>query len=360
MVTETFTGKEVAALSAEGFEVIVRTMRPAPAGPPELDALRPLAREIDPTRAPLGLRRVLRRPSLLGRVSTVRRALAAARGAALASELDPARDHLHAQFPLEAASTGLFAAASGCTLSFSIHTLHRPDLIEEKLRAASFVVAGSRFERELVGRRYGEAAAAKVEVRRLGVPPREARRDVEPGLVVSVGTLTGKKGHDVLIRAAALLGRPYRLVIVGEGPERGVLEALADELGVAVELPGVLGHEQALALVGRAQVFALCCRETADGDHDFLPVALMDAMSLGVPCVSSRFVGIPELIEDGASGLLGPPGDAAAAAERIDAILGDPALGERLGAGGRERVRSDYDLDRNTALLAELFRERLA
>ena len=359
VVTETFTAKEVAALSHRGFDVQVRTMRAAPPGPPELDDLRPLAREIDLRRAPPGLVRLLRRPGLLAHAASSRRALAALRGAALAAEVDPARDHLHAQFPLEAASAGLFASAAGSSFSFSIHTLHRPDLIEEKLRAASFVVAGSEYERETVGRRYGPEARDKVEVRRLGVPPRAARSGYEPGLVVSVGTLTGKKGHDVLIRAAAGLRRPYRLVIVGEGPDRPALEALAAELGVAAELPGVMAHERALELVGRAQVFALCCRETAEGDHDFLPVALMDAMSLGVPCVSTRLVGIPELIEDGVSGLLGAPDDASAATERIDALLADRALGERLGAAGRERVRGDYDLDRNTGLLAELFRERL-
>ncbi|HVS85937.1 MAG TPA: glycosyltransferase, partial [Gaiellaceae bacterium] len=287
--------------------------------------------------------------------------LAAARGAALARALDPARDHVHAQFPLEAASAGLFAARfSGARYSFSVHTLHRPPLVEAKLRAAAFVVAGSEYERDEVGCRYGEAARAKVEVRRLGVPPREQRDGFEPGLVVSVGTLAGKKGHDVLIRAVAATGLEPRLVIVGEGPERPALEALARELGVRAELPGTMPHADALALTARAQAFALCCRETADGDHDFLPVALMDAMSLGVPCLSTRFVGIPELIEDGVSGLLAAPGDAASAAERLSMLLGDEALGARLGAAGRERVRADFDLDRNTAKLAELFRARLS
>lgn len=354
VVTETFTAKEVRALREHGFDVAVRTMRAAPSGPPELDDLRPLAEVVEVRRA--SPRRLLYRPGLL---TTRRRILAAARGAALG--VDPERDHLHAQFPLEAASAGLFAAASGASFSFSIHTLHQPDLIEEKLRAAAFVVAGSEYERETVRRRYGETARAKVEVRRLGVPPRAARAGFEEGLIASVGTLTGKKGHDVLIRAVARLERPFRLVIVGEGPERSALESLVRELGLAgrVELPGVLSHDASLELVARAQVFALCCRETADGDHDFLPVALMDAMSLGVPSVSSYFVGIPELIEDGVSGLLAPPGDPAAARERLDAVLADRALAERLGAAGRERVRADYDLETNTARLAELFRGRL-
>jgi len=355
VVTETFTAKEVIALRSQGLDVTVRSMRPAPPGPPELDELRPLVRVINPRRGLVGALREARH------ATTPRRLLAAARGVALARELDPRRYHLHAQFPLEAASAGLFAATTaGFSFSFSIHTLHRPDLIEDKLRAAMFVICGSEYEREEVGSRYGPEARAKVEVRRLGVPPRAAREGFERGLVVSVGTLIGKKGHDVLIRAVAALGRPVRLVIVGEGPERSRLEALARELGVALELPGATSHDRALELMGQAQAFALCCRETTAGDHDFLPVALMDAMSLGTPCVSSRFVGIPELIEDGEQGLLGPPGDPQAAAERIAAILDDDALGARLGTAGREKVRADFDLERNSARLAELFSERLA
>jgi glycosyltransferase involved in cell wall biosynthesis len=367
VVTETFTLNEVIGLRKRGLDVVVRALRPAPADlPPSLEAfhaeaellsLRPTRRGIAQCLSPTALRH---RPR--------HRVVAALRGGALASAIDPQGDHVHTQFPLEAASVGLFTArCSHASFSFSGHTYHDLDLMPEKLAAASFVVVGSEFEGELLRRRYGGGSSDRVHLRRLGVPQRPRRLEAARGLVVSVGTLAGKKGHDVLIRAfAELVGRSgegnRRLEIIGAGPERSALEALAGSLGVAerVSFPGALGHDEALERIGRAEAFALCCRKTAEGDHDCLPVSLMDAMSVGVPCVSSAAFGIAELIEHGRSGLLGPPADHLAAAHHLTAILEDVALRDRLGDAGLELVRERYDLDRNLDALAALFTSQLA
>src|SRR5262249_10956934 len=115
-----------------------------------------------------------------------------------------------------------------------------------------------------------------------------------------------------------------------------------------------------LARVARAEAFALCCRETPDGDHDCLPVALMDAMSLGVPCVSSAAFGIPELIEDRRSGFLVPQGDHEAAAAALGTLLDDSALRDPLGEAAHADVRRRYDFEANLDALAELFASKLA
>lgn len=340
-LTETFTAKEVEGLRAGGIEVEPWTLKPTGS-----------ARLVEPSPVSF-LTAFVRAPQV-----SPRRALAFARGAALARELRSGRDHVHAQFPLDASSTAYAAARfAECTFSFSGHTYHRLDLMPEKLAAAAFVVVGSDFEVDLLCRRYGEQWRRKIEVRRLGVPPRPMRESFEPGLVASLGTLGAKKGHDVLVRAVAELD-DVRLEVIGEGPERARLEALARELGVAdrVHFAGALEHDAALAAVARANVFALACVETADGDHDCLPVALMDAMSLGVPCASSNAFGIPELIEDGVSGLLAAPGDVHALADRVASLLAQP---DEIGRAGRDAVRRRYDLDTNVAALAELFRGRL-
>jgi glycosyltransferase involved in cell wall biosynthesis len=340
-LTETFTGKEIEGLRTAGIEVEPWTLKPTGG-----------ARLVEPSPVSFATAFVRAR-----RVSP-RRALAFARGAALARELHADRDHVHAQFPLDASSTAYAAARfAGCTFSFSGHTYHRLDLMPEKLAVAAFVVVGSDFEVDLLCRRYGERWRSKIEVRRLGVPARPQRESFEPGLVVSLGTLGAKKGHDVLVRAIAELD-DARLEVIGEGPEHARLEALVRELGVGdrVRFAGALEHEAALAAVARANVFALACIETPDGDHDCLPVALMDAMSLGVPCVSSNAFGIPELIEDGISGLLAAQGDVHALADRIASLLAQPG---EIGRAGREAVRERYDLDTNVAALAELFRDRL-
>ena len=337
-LTETFTGKEIEGLSAAGIDVEPWTLRAT--GKARL------------------VGRSLPSPRDILKLSSPRRLLAAARGASLARALQRDRDHVHAQFPLEASNAAYFAARSArCTFSFSGHTYHRLDLMPQKLEAAEFVVVGSDFEVELLCRRYGERWRPKIVVRRLGVPPRPLREGFEPRLVVSLGTLGAKKGHDVLVRAVAELD-DARLEVIGEGPERAQLEALAHELGVSdrVRFVGALEHETALAVVARASVFALACVETPDGDHDCLPVALMDAMSLGVPCVSSDAFGFPELIVDEVTGLLVPSGDAHAVAERVASLFGRPG---DIGRAGRDAVRARYDLDTNVAALAELFRDRL-
>lgn len=312
---------------------------------------------------------LLAKPALARRVISARaprRALACARGTRLARELAPERDHVHVQFPLDASSAALVASElSGCSFSFSGHTLHRLDLMREKLARADFVVVGSEFEREVLCRRYGDEWRDRIQVRRLGVPPREARSSRAAGLVVSIGTLAGKKGHDVLIRAVGELvrsGREVRLEVVGEGPDRDLLLALAAAEGVSgrVALLGARPYEDALERAARAAAFALCCRETPDGDHDCLPVALMDAMSLAVPTVSTAALGIPELIEHEVSGLLAAPGDHVGVAELLGRLLDDMDRAERIGLGGQAAVRRDYDLERNAGRLAELFRERLA
>ena len=337
-LTETFTGKEIEGLSAAGIDVEPWTLRA--------------------TGEACLVGRSLPSPRDIPKLSSPRRLLAAARGASLARALQRDRDHVHAQFPLEASNAAYFAARSArCTFSFSGHTYHRLDLMPQKLEAAEFVVVGSNFEVELLCGRYGERWRSKIAVRRLGVPPRPVREGFEPKLVVSLGTLGAKKGHDVLVRAVAELG-DAQLEVIGEGPEREQLESLARELGVSdrVRFAGALEHDAALAAVARANVFALACVQTADGDHDCLPVALMDAMSLGVPCVSSDAFGIPELIEDHVSGLLAPAGDARAVADCIATLFGDS---DEIGRAGRDAVRARYDLDTNVAALAELFRDRL-
>jgi colanic acid/amylovoran biosynthesis glycosyltransferase len=359
VITETFTVNEIRSLSERGLDVTVRTLRDPPSSlPVELAPLASQARTISPRAG------VIEVPSLahqaaatvMHSLTSPRRSIGLLRGLALAREVRGA--HVHAQFPLEAATAGYYAAKrSGASYSFSGHTLHQLDLMPEKLAAASFVTVGSQFERATFAERYGDRWSERIHVRRLGVPPRDARAQSEAGLVVAAGTLTGKKGHDILIRAFAGLDRTARLEIVGDGPDRPALEALAAELGVQdrVRFHGWMGHARTLETMARAAAFALCCRKTIDGDHDCLPVALMDAMSIGVPCVSTHSFGIPELITNGESGLLVPPGDHASARDALATLLDGGEMSDRIGVAGRTVVRKRFDLATNTARLADLF-----
>jgi colanic acid/amylovoran biosynthesis glycosyltransferase len=157
----------------------------------------------------------------------------------------------------------------------------------------------------------------------------DAGQPESPPRVVAVGRLVPKKGFDVLVRAAHRLPPEVVVEIVGDGPQRAELEALARG---RVRFSGALSHARALARLSGASAFALPCRELPSDDRDGLPVALVEAMRAGLPVVTTAVGGIPELVRDGETGLLVAPGDDAALAAALRSVLQD---GRRLAAAGR-------------------------
>jgi len=165
------------------------------------------------------------------------------------------------------------------------------------------------------------------------------------GPVLFVGRLVERKGVAYLIEAIARLG-PLgpRLEIVGDGPERPGLEALAQRLGVAdrVVFRGKIPPEELQASYARAAVCVLPSVLDARGDTEGLGVVLLEAMNHGTPVIASRVGGIPDIVEDGVSGLLVPSGDADALAAAVRRVRDDPALARRLGEAGRRRLRDQF------------------
>jgi colanic acid/amylovoran biosynthesis glycosyltransferase len=139
---------------------------------------------------------------------------------------------------------------------------------------------------------------------------------------------------------------------VGDGPERGHLESLAASLGIdsRVTFAGARGQHEIPAFYAAADLF--CLPSFQEG----VPVVLMEAMAREIPVVATRVMGVPELVEDGISGVLVRPGHEDELAAAIDGLLDDPVRAEAIAQAGRERVRSLYDLETNVALKADLFR----
>jgi glycosyltransferase involved in cell wall biosynthesis len=146
------------------------------------------------------------------------------------------------------------------------------------------------------------------------------------------------------------------LTLVGDGPLRASLEAQSRRLGLEgnVRFAGAKTHEEIPGQLAEADLFVLAC-VIAGLDQDGIPVALMEAMGAGVPVVSTRVSGIPELVEDGVSGLVVEPGDRSGLAAAIGKVLDDAELRQRLSRQGRRRVLEAFDLARNAGEMGALF-----
>jgi colanic acid/amylovoran biosynthesis glycosyltransferase len=279
--------------------------------------------------------------------------------------------HLHAHFANVGSDVALLAASFGATAgrgpstwSFTMHgpaefydvTIHR---LAEKVAASDFVACISDFCRSQL---MGVAAREhwqKLHVVHCGVDTEEFA-SVERGphtagvSVLSVGRLVDRKGHAVLLEAVRRLragGIDVRAIVVGDGPARGQLGALAEELGIAaaVEFAGAVGQDEIRRFYESADVF--CAPSFAEG----VPVVLMEAMAMGLPVVATRVMGVPELVEDRVSGKLVAPGRADLLAEAIGELAAEPAERRRLGEAGRSRVIAEFDIDRSAAQLQRLF-----
>jgi glycosyltransferase involved in cell wall biosynthesis len=159
-----------------------------------------------------------------------------------------------------------------------------------------------------------------------------------------------------LLRACEILfaqGHSLRVRLVGAGPDREHLEAFAEQRGIAVVFEGAKSHDETRQLLESADIFALA--SFAEG----VPVALMEAMAMEIPCVSTWVAGIPELIRDGLDGLLVPASSAEALASALRRLFDDSLLRRSLGAAGRRRVFEQYNLPRNVGSLARVFSQHL-
>ena len=193
-------------------------------------------------------------------------------------------------------------------------------------------------------------------------PVTATSQPARPASIVCVASLQPQKGQRHLVEACRLLrdrGRAVQCTFVGEGEERTALEALVHALGLedVVTLPGAQPRDRVVAIVEAADVVAQPSIVLPSGKTEGIPVALMEALAAERAVVASEVSGIPELVVDEVTGVLVPPGDATALANAIERLLDDPALRARLGTAGRRRVLEEFDLHRNTALLAERFRQ---
>ena len=274
--------------------------------------------------------------------------------------------HLHAHFAHVPTSIAMYAATlAGIPYSFTGHAndiYERGVALKQKVNRSAFSSCISDYNI-----RYLTSIGAnpeKLHIVRCAIdvseyafmPPRSPQGKAA---IFSVGRLVEKKGITYLIEAVKILrARGIDVVcrVAGNGP---LLDSLTeqvkrDDLEDSVDLMGSQPQERVRELLRNADVFALPCVRTESGDIDGIPVALMEAMAMGVPVVSTAVSGIPELIRDGESGLLARERDAASLADAIANLLTNAEETLQFTQAARRTIETEFEVTRNAERLKRL------
>ncbi|MBT0652932.1 glycosyltransferase family 4 protein [Geomobilimonas luticola] len=280
--------------------------------------------------------------------------------------------HIHSHYASQSTSVArVIHLLAGLPYSFTGHAhdiWHDQLLLPQKLAEAKFVVTCSHFGRQWLLKQIDRDVSGKVHVvyhgldtRKFTPPVNEKRKK---NLVLSVGRLDEIKGHPDLIRACAILrdkNFDFECAIVGEGPMRSELEKLvaACQLEEYVKLIGALPQEEIITCYQSAWVFALPCVTVNDGRQDGLPNVLMEAMSCGLPVITTKCTAQTELIEHERNGLLISPHQPEELANAIMELCEDVGLRDLLRMDARLKMEQEFDNQKTIEPLLRLYDQYL-
>jgi len=265
--------------------------------------------------------------------------------------------HIHAHMAHVPTTIAMYAAKQlGISFSFTGHAndiFPNRTLLKEKLERSAYANCISHWHRAFF-QSIVDRPDSDYPIVRCGVDTREYAATPSPSAnkleVLSVGRLIEKKGFDVLIKAAGEIakagGPAMRITIAGGGPNEEQLKAMVDVLPPTAEvvLLGDTDNDQVMELMAKADVFALPCRVASTGDRDGIPVVLMEAMARGRCVISGDLETIRELVEDGVSGVMIPPGDQKALENALVGLANNRDRVDNLGVAARKRIEGEFDL----------------
>lgn len=275
-------------------------------------------------------------------------------------------NHIHAHFMHFPADVAMFSSMmSG--VSFSV-TAHANDifcnswLVRQKGRHAKFISTISQFNIEYL-QKMGVRKDA-LHIIRCGVNVSEfSLRKESPDNAVPVfgflGRMVEKKGVDILLKASAELkeaGHKFKVELIGDGPLLDDMTALSEKykLNEIVDFKGNMENKLVFKWLEGIDVFVLPCKKDKDGDMDGIPVAIMEAMLLGVPVISTYLSGIPELVQHGVTGLMAQPDEESDLYMQLLTVIDKSVNLQGVGMRGREKVVGSFSLFNNTKKLLAL------
>ncbi len=285
--------------------------------------------------------------------------------------------HIHAHFASHPAATAyVIHRLTGIPYSFTAHGADiqvDQHMLREKVALAKCVISISQDNCRLIEQVCGDESSEHVKIVRCGVDTSffrgtdQARQKTEKTAlrIVCTGTLYEVKGQKYLIEACQLLRErnvPVQCQFVGDGPmlEQLQRQVAAADLDKQVQFLGQQTRQEIAKLLQFADVLVAPSVPTAEGRREGIPVVLMEAMASGLPVVASNISGIPELVEHEHTGLLVPPRDPSALADALARLSRDNEERIALGRAGRKRVLDQFDLDKNSRRLLNLFFDETA
>jgi len=390
-LSETFIAQELLGLERAGFELVLMSMRR-----PTDKKRHPIHDEIqapvhylpeylheEPLRVLKSLMRATGKPGFFAAIKDFLRDLPRdmsrnrfrrfGQAAVLAAEWPDQADWLHVHFIHTPAAVGRYASKMlGMPWSVSAHA---KDIwttanweLRDKLAETSWTVtctrAGFEHLRDLSGGRgnvhlsYHGLDLDRFPTFKGERLLRDGSDASHPVTLLSVGRAVDKKGFDVLLKALSALPEDlhWRLEHIGGGEELPKLKALAEQLEIAdrIRWNGAMAQQEVLRHYREADLFALACRVSDNGDRDGLPNVLVEAASQSLACVSTAISGIPEMFTDGQNGYIVEPEDPIALARALEAAIRNPRRRQEIGAAAEAKVRAEFDHLQSIRQLATL------
>ena len=279
--------------------------------------------------------------------------------------------HLHVRYDATLTATiGLIAAKTfGIAFSLTVNELTheipatQAALLPQMLASAGYVTCPNNFMRSQLMQLTPLSDWSKYELAPRGIVAdcfQPVERWEQPRLfeVLSVGDMKAPQGQPVLIGALERLlreGRQLRVRLVGDGPERATLETIVEQRGLqhSVIFENTATPERLRDLYAQANAFVHTSFDRQ------LPMNLLEALAMQLPCVATNVAGIAEIIRNGLEGLLVTPASEEDMAEALALLLDDPMLRAEMGLAGQDRVLDKYNANENLARLAAIHFRRL-